>query len=315
MHRAISPAFDWGYIQMLAKMFAVLSLLFFTIACGKDDPTDSGSQMKWSVQKTSSWSDPISSTQVNYSIKVADSSIGVKKTLYAFHGMNGNEKDFCNELTVHSRSFAENRSISHLVCISFGPYWVIHERNRDQVFERFQTYVQNQYGASKTIKPVLYGASMGGFNAVKLSLRSQYTSNRKDLPFQKVAVGCPAIFADIPLGFRPFIAPFLSDSAFGTFDRRTSVSIMADSPYNEAVGGRTFFPKMYVAANAGDKIGLMNLIISGYGLLDMKGIYYGAKTFAEELQRQNQPVKFESLPGNHCEGLPVDKMVRFLGED
>jgi hypothetical protein len=169
---------------------------------------------------------------------------------------------------------------------------------------RFQTFMQQTHGASSTLKPVLYGESMGGFNAVKVS----GALNPNELKFQKVGVSCPAIFS-IRLPSR-YLGSWLPQSVFGGLDKDTSISIIQDSPYFDT---SVTYPELFILANTNDQIGRRSFSLGGVPIHTLGGIYQGARDFYGNLQGRGEVTQFRDLPGGHCKNIPMEDMIAFLG--
>lgn len=253
----------------------------------------------------SSWTDLANGNQLTYAMKTINTSKRDAKTLFAFHGMGQSPKDFCNYITSDIQALKSAGTISHVICPSFGPSWVIHENDRINTLNRFHSFVQDHYGASKTQKPVLMGFSMGGFNAVKLS----GSSDQGSIAFQKVAVGCPAIFSKKISADLVGLADQLPASFFDGFDPKASISIIQNSPYFDS---STHYPELFMIVNTGDTVGKKSVPLSSSINLTLDGIYQGALAFHAQLQHQGQSSQIEEVPGTHCAGIPVNQLIEFL---
>jgi hypothetical protein len=312
----------------LKRLSTLVLVLSFLTACGRNeerpsptlgDSSDLGSdssserdsekekrEFTWNTDTCSSWTDSANGNRIEYCIKSTDYFDGAGVPFYALHGMGGNAKGFCEKVTSAKEAYVRTKRISHVICPSFGPHWVIHESGRKESFFRFQREMEKKYQIDPMHQPVLYGESMGGFNVVKLS--SELSPN--GLQFRKVGVGCPAIFSRrVPRS----ILSSLPSSLFGSFHPATSVSIIVDSPYFDL--GSKVFPELYIMANINDEVGNATLTVSGYRFSTLDGIFKGAKDFHTELQRLNQKSQLKEVPGGHCVGLPVGEMIDFLTRD
>lgn len=292
-------------------------MFYYWLGCGgidsslsehSDSQRISQKAFQWDREGCSTWRDPVNLNQIDFcfkSTRATNITGQTGKTLYAFHGMGGTPKDFCNQITHLRSSFERLRSISHVICPSFGPYWSIHENKRNESFARFQVFMQQTEGASSILKPVLYGESMGGFNAIKLS-----GAVHSHVPeFQKVGVSCPAIFSKrLPTRYHGSQLP---PSLFGSFDPETSLSIIQDSPYFDS---SATYPELYIFANLDDPIGRDNFSIDGILSINLGGIYQGARDFYSSLKERGLIVHFKDLPGGHCAEIPREDMMDFLGE-
>lgn len=260
---------------------------------------------QWDQKGCSTWNDPINQNQIDFCYQSTQAISPVGKTLYAFHGMGVNPKDFCDSLGRLRGAFERSGSISHLICPSFGPNWAIHENRRYESFARFQLFMQQTQGASSILKPVLYGESMGGFNSIKLF----GTFNSSPPAFEKVGVSCPAIFSKrLPPRYRESELP---PSLFGGFAPGTSLSIIQDSPYFDT---SAIYPELDIFANLNDPIGRDSFSLPGTPLNHLGGIYQGARDFYFSLQKRGLAAHFRDLPGGHCEHIPMEEMIGFLGK-
>ncbi len=258
-------------------------------------------RFQWNVKNCTSWKDLSNGNSIDYCIQSAHASVGIQKTLYVFHGMGKNTQDICERMTRDLNLFQTDRNISHVICLSFGSHWLIHEANKKESFHHFQTYVQKQYQASATLKPVLYGESMGGFNVLKLS-------GLEKSKFQKVGAACPALFS-IRMPAR-WMRHWIPQALFEGYDYETSLAIIQDSPYFDKVS----YPEILLMVNEQDPLGQVNLHFGPFSLGVFAGIHRGARHFYQNLQTQGQKIHFQSIPGHHCAGMPTQKMIEFLNE-
>ncbi len=231
--------------------------------------------------------DPINGNRIEYCIKSTDHPANLGKTLYAFHGMGGSANEMCDKLTADTQAFETHGSIFHVICPSFGPYWVIHEAGLKESFARFRSVVEQQYSMSADQKSVLYGESMGGFNVLKVS----GSTDSDSIQFQKAVAACPAVFSQrLPTRV---LGSLLPASVFGEFDRDTSISIIQDSPYFDVTNRH---PELLIMPNQDDFIGCARFQVLGMSVVTLGGIYQGAVDFHRELLKRGQVSKIQVLP-------------------
>ena len=285
---------SWGYAD--AEMPADL-----TVGSG---PT--GTVFKWDRQECSSWTDDVNGNKIDFCLLSSDSIGATGRTLYAFHGMTSSGTNICARFSHQVYDFEQVGTISHVICPSFGPHWIFDERGRRESFERFQHYVQNNYGASSTIAPVLYGESMGGFNAIKLAQASEISG----LKFQKVGVACPAVFSRRLPAVTKHIKSLIPNALFDGLDVNTCITIVQNSPYFDSA----VYPELMLFANTEDELGVVHFSILKKSHTLLNGLYRGTKDFYHSQQKKGAAVHFRDIPGGHCVGLPLGEMIDFLGK-
>ncbi len=290
-------------------MFNVVKLKFFflvliALVCASEANSKAEPVVLHAIHEDcSSWEDPVNKNQVNYCVisPEHDSSFHMSghktgKILYAFHGMGGSAKNLCDSFLSNIHEEESLRNISHIVCPSFGPHWAIHKNGRKDTFERFHALMMHHYPDAAAQKPVLYGLSMGGFNVLKLS----GSNSRDTLQFEKVVSACPAIFSSKFYWMASFIA---LDGLFQPFDGPTARSLMRKSPFFD---DGIQYPELFLFLNQDDSVGKFKGI---------PGIYRGAIDFFKKMQEEGQGghVQMKVLPGGHCDGIPLGKVLEYLG--
>ena len=297
-----------------------LSLVLIFVSCGPSTFHESGKIKKKSYLNSSYsefeaienhcglWTDRQSQNQIHYCIKIGNNPSG--RPLYVFHGMGGNEVAICEKMVSDPQALKSAGYISHMICPSFGSQWVIHKNGREASFKRFQSFIQEEYLNGVEQIPILYGQSMGGFNALKIS----GFRNPSEKRFHKVVAACPAIFSDRLDRFigwtSELLANYLLASTFHGLDPKTSIAIIQNSPYFD----RDFnYPDLLLMPNQQDPVGIIHQSFSIFGQIHLSGIYRGALNFYHELLNRHQSVEIQELPGGHCAEIPMQKVFQFLG--
>jgi hypothetical protein len=231
---------------------------------------------------------------------------------YFFHGRGGSERDWesGSVLGREIKAFWKDNRIEPptIVSVSFGKAWLLSPRMASpesgllELFER--QVIPNVESRMTTIrKRIVFGASMGGLNALIVGLSSK-------LQFDKVGALCAGIY-DIPLFQRP--------PNFSAFVDQTG----ADPKYLDDFAS---LAARYVSTSGEwARISPLALLDSSRskgkqkiylwaGKKDRHGNFAGAASFADRAKKKGLDVEWISSAGGHCTALDIPSIAKFLAD-
>lgn len=191
-----------------------------------------------------------------------------------------------------------------VITISFGKLWLLTERGASPdsgLFERFlneaMPFVEAKTGVPR--RRLLWGMSMGGFNAVQLLLK-------RPTLWTAGVLSCPAV---------TILSPSASPDQRRAFIERTRAQkSKVDWLFEQS-------RRAFSSAEAWDRHDPLKLALSRTpvpplliecGETDEWGFYEGAQRLSETLAEHGQKVRFETAPkGKHCTVDP-DRVLGFL---
>lgn len=191
-----------------------------------------------------------------------------------------------------------------VVTISFGKLWILSETRTapdGDLFYRFvneaMPFVEEKVGRPR--KRLLWGMSMGGFNAAQLALK------RPEL-WSATVLSCPAVTV---------LAPTASVEERAAYSERTGAKrSKVDWMFAQS---RRVFPTVELWERhdplrlARGEAKLPPFLIE-CGDKDEWGFYEGAEKLSKELAQRGGEVRFEPVPnGAHC-AVDADKVLGFL---
>ncbi len=215
--------------------------------------------------------------------------------LYYFHGYGGNETSWGNNYFYPAIYNQWANHAPKVLTISYGSSWLLAEKtpsNLSGMYDHFVQFVIPTLEKQLKIKPehrLLFGISMGGFNASQLYLKSPEL-------FSKVALGCPEINT---------LNPNASYIEISNYVLRTNSYIYYVQKNLELMN--YFFPDSASWANANPIELAKKKINPNYpplniscGDLDEVGFFEGANIFAEVAKSKGASVEWNLLHGYHC---------------
>lgn len=222
---------------------------------------------------------------------------------YFFHGLMADEREWQNyEKVVLKRWNDTQKRPPTVVSVSFGSAWFLAEKNASSnsgLFEYFTEtalpYLQRQLGFTSE-ENILFGLSMGGFNAAQLYFK---------LPgfFSRAALICPAMAT---------VSPHASSAEVKEYIRRTGAqSWRVHIALNLA---KSYFPtetdwQRHSPIKMAEVLSpLSPPIYMSNGLKDEYGFHEGNLAFLQIAQDLGAPIESTFRPqGGHChvDSLPI----------
>jgi pimeloyl-ACP methyl ester carboxylesterase len=224
--------------------------------------------------------------------------------LYYLHGLAHDENDWRwgrDGIAIRQTWEAKGKPLPISVAISFGPFWLLSEKNSsarsgllDVLVNDVIPFIEKERLGGVPRKRLLIGESMGGFNATELVL------THPEL-FERAAIVCPAIVNVSPYADADEIARYIQRTGADPQHVRDAISLSQSVFPDEAswetaaplVIGKTLldedFPPLHVSC--GDK--------------DQYGFFEGAKAFADLARDNGVDAVWEPLSGGHCTADPA----------
>lgn len=217
-----------------------------------------------------------------------------------FHGIGKNEKDWANKndlSAVRSHWELSGTEAPRVATISFGTSWLLAEKNTKAKSGLLEFFVNNvmpelekELGGIKG-RRILFGLSMGGFNAAQVMLKQPGL-------FDRVVLACPA-FTNV--------SPFAPSSEIDAYIKRThadrirvAIGIeVAKAHFDKEASWKTADP-VYLAKTLIDDRTPDVLIHIGDD--DQYGFHEGAELFADIAKSRStkHSVEWELMDGGHC---------------
>jgi pimeloyl-ACP methyl ester carboxylesterase len=233
-----------------------------------------------------------------------------EEVLYFFHGLAHDEKDWrfgTRPIAIRQTWEAKHKPLPIAVAISFGPFWLLSEKNSSArsglmnvLIDHVIPFIEKEKLGGLPRKRLLYGESMGGFNATELVL------THPEL-WERAGIACPAIVN---------ASPYSSQEELDRYIKRTG----ADPDYvKQAVDlSRAVFPDEESWETASPLLLAQTQLDEttpplhvSCGDKDEYGFEEGAKAFADQARENGVDVTWQSLPGGHCTADPV-ALANFL---
>ncbi|MEZ0391967.1 MAG: hypothetical protein ACAH59_07120 [Pseudobdellovibrionaceae bacterium] len=245
--------------------------------------------------------------------------------IYHFHGARGTEAFWQEKYYYPSqiRQYWDDNQLQAptVISISFGPFWLLAEKNSSEVSGLFEIFVneivpkiENSIGGVRG-RRIVVGESMGGFNATQMALKTKL--------FQKAAFLCAPMVDKV--------SPYSSPAEIDAFIRASSAwqYYTAINDQQEVVGSvnsllqisKIFYPKPedWAKANPLNLIrGLKSAtelppIYQTVGFYDPYAIYEGNEVFAKLLTRLSGQLEWHPTWGGHC-AFDIPSLSKFLVE-
>lgn len=255
-----------------------------------------------------------------YCINIPNSDDMSNDVLYYLHGKNGDEHlwmdpyYYVRQMRDH---WSETKQAAPLVIsISFGPLWVLAEKNTSPVSGLFEVVTQQlipmiekKIGGVRG-RRLLMGESMGGFNSLQLALKTNL--------FAKAALLC------VPMAS---ISPFSSPEQIDTYIKSSYAwQYYKDSAPDQVIGGvnemvqvsKMVFPTDSEWAN-GSPLGLAEKLSENYktklyiaiGFYDRYAAYEANQKFVKILKSKGVDVEWRAQWGGHC-AMDIPSLADFI---
>jgi len=257
---------------------------------------------------------------VNYCI-YQDAASTNPDVVYHFHGRFGKaetwgETDYYTQL-VRDEWKSKGVQTPKIISVSFGPVWLLAEKNNSAysgLFEAMRDQVipaiEQLHGAPAG-RRILWGESMGGFNALQMSLKTNL--------FVKSAVLC----APVAYGITPFdpeekIEQFIMNSAAYAYHGQAglqkivenvgSMVMMAKAVWETDANWQKSDP--LVLASGADKALTPEMYINA-GYYDTFALYEGNIELVKRLLQKGVKLEWHPEWGGHCQ-IDIPSLARFL---
>lgn len=245
--------------------------------------------------------------------------LGSGDIVYYLHGSGNNEFTWQEEwyytAQVRKEWKEKKARLPIVVSISFGPIWLLAEKNSSQssgLFEllisRIIPEIEKKLGGLKGRRLVL-GESMGGFNSVQLGLKTAF--------FEKVAVLCAPMAGVSPFASELDIDAYVKKSSAWQYYKEVDPSVIDASVARIMKLIRSFFPTeddwlkadpLKLAQMASKKTPLFYVSI---GFYDKYVAFEGNEKFVEILRERGAQVEWRPQWGGHC-SIDIPSLAAFL---
>ncbi len=245
---------------------------------------------------------------------------GNKDVLYYLHGLNNSEETWQDEyfFTGQVRAFWAKHQIAPptVVSVSFGPLWVLAEKNDspnsglfDAVTKGVIPLIEAGLGGVKG-RRLLVGESMGGFNSIQLSLKTQL--------FVKAAILCAPIADITPFATEAEVTAFIERSGGWQYYKEEDPTVVKSAVAQMLQLSKAFFPTPEAYAKANplelaknvDSKTAPKLYVAD-GLYDKYLSYESTEKFIEQLKGRGLDVQWRPQWGGHC-AIDIPTLAKFL---
>lgn len=236
--------------------------------------------------------------------------------LYYLHGSGGSEKNWGDELSfthlIQKEWIKNGDKLPVVIAISFGETWLLAEENSSQysglfnvVTEKIIPTAEETLGGLKGKRYVM-GQSMGGFNTIQLSLKT-------DL-FDKAAILCSPMSTVSPFAEQKDVEEFIKNSAaYKFFPEKVTENV------NNIVSlVKAFFPSSEAWSQADpltlaaqEKTHKTDFYIA-VGYYDEYAAFETNETFVKLLDA-NASVKWRPQWGGHC-AMDIPSLANFFAK-
>lgn len=240
--------------------------------------------------------------------------------IYHFHGSGGSEFMWQeNYYPEQLRTYWKENGlkIPTVVSISFGPFWLLSEKNSSEVSGLLEILMKTVIPEIEGQLPqqgrrLAVGESMGGFNTLQLALKTNF--------FQKTAVLCAPLADTItPFSSAEEISRFVKASYAWGYYHKWNPELVPDRVQSSLEMARVFFPTPEAWLDA-DPIQFAKHITTtaqlpeiylAVGMYDEYAIYEGNERLAHLLQAKNAKIEWRPQWGGHC-AIDIPSLAQFL---
>jgi S-formylglutathione hydrolase FrmB len=230
--------------------------------------------------------------------------------LYHFHGKGGNAKTWTDTdyytIQIRKEWASRGQQPPTVVSISFGPVWLLVEKNKSPASGLFEVFTQVVMPTVEKSLPqfsgrrLLVGESMGGFNASQVALKAGEQFNR-------VAILCPPMVELSPFASQQDIQAFVT--AYKARPELVAQMIQISQHFMpEASDWNKHSPLLLAPTNLTWRS--PKLYVS-CGLYDEWGFFPGAERFAEIAEQRGARVQWRPIYGGHC-ATDIKSLAAFL---
>lgn len=283
-------------------------LLVSTVFAGKSEPE--------MTVKCDKLTQPLA---VSYCVHIPKQSSN-PDVLYHLHGLNGSEATWQDDYfyTGQVRGFWKAHQIAPptVISISFGPLWVLAEKNEspnsglfDAVTKGVIPLIESSLGGVKG-RRLLVGESMGGFNSTQLALKTQL--------FVKAAILCAPIAEITPFATEAEVNAFIERSGGWQYYKEEDPTVVKSAVAQMLQLSKAFFPtpEAYAKANplelanSVDPKTAPKLYVAD-GLYDKYLSYESTEKFTGILKSRGLDVQWRPQWGGHC-AIDIPSLAKFL---
>ncbi len=242
--------------------------------------------------------------------------------VYHLHGLGGSQFTWSDELyyTQQLRDEWSRMNIKRptVVSFSFGPAWILAEKNSklvsglfELVVDRFIPFVESEIG-SDVGRRLLLGESMGGFNSTQLAFKTHL--------FTKAAILCAPMSEVSPFASREEILNYVKTTAAWKYhEKRNQVGRVLESVELSLQMVHTFFPNE-MEWQRSDPLNLSEMKMGNFpeiylaiGLHDSFAAFEANQVFARKLHDNGVLVDWRPQWGGHC-SIDIPSLAKFLVE-
>lgn len=236
--------------------------------------------------------------------------------LYHLHGNGGSQQTWQDTFyypeQIRTEWLQSNSKLPTVVSISFGSTWLLVEKNEKSVSGLFEVFTQKvipmieaQMGGLKG-RRLLIGESMGGFNSIQLSLKTDI--------FSKAAILCAPITPVSPFAPMSEIEEYLHTTAVWDYYKKNPKTVL------ESVDGAIAIVQGFINEPQWTSISPLDLaqtsttktqLYVAVGYHDEYAAYEGNVEFVKILQEKNRNIEWRPQWGGHC-AIDIPSVSAFL---
>lgn len=237
--------------------------------------------------------------------------------VYHLHGRGGSENDWQDVWYYPEQirqQWKERRANAPtVVSISFGPIWLLAEKNAsvnsglfEVLTQKIIPSIESQLGGLRG-RRIVVGESMGGFNTVQLALKT-------DL-FSKAAILCAPMSEISPFDNPDVIKEHIEKSSAYAYYKNTDPNVVFNTTMGVTELAKGFYstPEDYTRANplllAKNPNRTRLYVAAGY--YDVYALYEGNQKFVDLLREQRRTVEWRPQWGGHC-AIDIPSLASFL---
>ncbi len=246
---------------------------------------------------------------------------GSTDVVYHLHGLGGNEMAWQDQWfytqQIRAEWEASGAAIPTVISISFGPLWLLAEKNTSEASGLFEIFtrqvlpmIEANLGGVKG-RRILVGESMGGFNSVQLSLKT-------DL-FAKVAILGSPMSEVSPFASETDVDAYVKKSSAWRYYQKEDPSMVTTAVQRSIELARYFFPSPAewdqgspLALAAAKRASYPRFYVS-VGFYDRYVSYEANERFVNLLRSNGANVEWRPLWGGHL-AMDIPSLAKFLVE-
>lgn len=241
--------------------------------------------------------------------------------LFHFHGSGGSEqlwkeRYYPEQLREYWKSHGLKQPI--VVSISFGPIWLVSEKNSSDVSgilemlrDEIIPAIEKKHGLSG--RRLALGESMGGFNVLQLAMKTKL--------FSRAAILCAPVTDTIhPFSSEKEISQFVMNTYAGKYYSNGYPDLVPQRVKSSLELAKAFFPTL----EEWNRANPFNLVLSSdtrslpefyfaAGMIDEYALYEGNEKLTQFLRSRNAKVEWRPQWGGHCV-IDIPSLGEFLAD-